>query len=394
MNIKLRTICTYLLFISIVRPVFISSVVGAVFHIGSTLFVVFYVISKKKKRLLWNPSLIICASVIISSVLSFFIDDVPFKYALDGILFSMNFYALCTLFLWYESIGKKEELVHSLFRINLVYCIIALLLINKAFGFDKSDSNLVLYIFGNKFSTAYLFIMLAALFYSAFRKKIRKNILYKLLFFLFFSAAAAVCLYYNCKTALVVSFILLLISILPEKIKKFLFHPAVAVITVIVTTIIPFLLKTILANKSIQYFITNVLHRSLTLSGRTTIYNNYLLPVLQKKLVFGYGYTNSAMKTASIYYATAQNGMLQWMIRFGIVGAVAMLVYIYLCFRRADRSEVSYGALALVYMMLIAGIVEVSYDWHFFIGLALIPASYSYIKTKKRKKVILNSTTA
>ncbi len=387
-KVKASNLLVYLLFISIFLPSIMPSIVGRVLHIMSTALVIVYVIHKQKKRLLWNHSIIVCLSIIASSFYSYIIDHVPFKFFLDGVLYAANFYAICSMFLWYDTTERKEVLLRCLLKINSLYCIIALILINKTFGIDSGDANLSIYIFGNKFTTTYLFLMQASLFYSVYCKEISKYIRYKILYLGFFILAAIICWYYKCTTALLASFVIPLIFILPEEIKKKIFKPTFAVSFAIIAGVLPFLLSTILLNKYVSNFITNILHKNMNLSGRLNIYTRYIIPVISRKPYLGYGYTNAAMRTASIYYSNAQNGLLQWIIRFGFIGAIAILVYLYKCFIKSDDGEINYGAMTLVYMMLFASIVEITYNWVFFIGLALLPSTYSIHKKRKRIRLI------
>lgn len=95
----------------------------------------------------------------------------------------------------------------------------------------------------------------------------------------------------------------------------------------------------VLANNSIiQFFVVNVLHKSITLSYRTYIWN-WCLKMFMNKPFFGCGYLTSASYLLSnVKGATnAHNMVLSILVTVGIVG---MLVYIFMfisCIRQSRR---------------------------------------------------------
>ncbi len=370
---NLGNIGVYLLFIALFRPYFLPSPVYQMIKALAAGCVLLYVLTKRNKISLINLSVAVSFSIIVSSAISFSsVSDMSWRQLADAVIYGVLFYDVHTLCKLYEAMDKTSALTKCLLKINILYCTGILLFLNYSLGTELGDYNLSVYVFGNKFSTCYLFLQAVALYYVCFADKIRKNLAQKVIFIFLIMLSVFTSLYYGCATTLIANIVPVLIYFNPKGIRNLLYKPLCVLATISVATILPFLFNVLLLNSSVNSFVVNVLHRSINLSGRMNIYGRYILPVISQKPLFGYGYSNDAMKVASIYYTNAQNGLLQHILKYGIIGGIVLIIFILYCFRQSKQSYISDGALMMVYSMFIAGIVEVSYNWTLFLGLSLL----------------------
>lgn len=376
MKLNLDNLLIYLLFFSIFTPYVLPVTVRQIIKITTVFAALIYMISHYKKTKIFNISLIVVSSMITSCFLNFLNSHATFRQFLDGVLYALIFYVIYTLFSYCGRKGKSEILIKCLFRIAFVYCLLALLCLNVTFGLSSGDANLTMYLFGNKFVMSYLFIMLTALFYSCYNKKIQQLFYYKILYYSFVGCSVFISIRYGCMTALMANLVPMFFLLTPKKIKKQLYNPIVILTVVLITAVFPFVITGILENANVQHFVTDVLNRNLTLTSRTKIYSVYLVSVLSNGGFWGYGYSYNIMRAVSVFYNNAQNGLLDYIIKYGFVGGVCIVTYIILCFKRSKKNDLTDGGIIIVYAMLIAGTVEVTYSWMLFIGIAIIGTSF------------------
>jgi hypothetical protein len=392
-----RNIGVYLLFIVLFRPYFLPSPVYQIIKVFAACYVFIYVIIKHQKLPLINISVAVSASIILSSAVNYFLEsNATWRQLFDAVIYGILFYDVYTLFQLYETKDKALDIVNCLLKINLAYCISMIALLNHPIGIDPIDYNLNIYIFGNKFTSSYLFLQVVALYYMRFAETIIKDLVHKIVFFILIILSVFVSFYYGCATTLIANIIPVFIYLNSKRIRNLFYKPGFVLTTICTTTAIPFLFDRILLNPSVRHFVINVLHRNINLSGRMNIYHRFLLPLIFRKPVLGFGYSNSAMRTASTYYTNAQNALLEHIVKYGILGGLIIIVYILFCFRQSKRTLKSDGALMIVYSMFIVGIVEISYNWVFFLGLSLLAiigekSDIGSTKTIQRKRRVVSS---
>ena len=125
-------------------------------------------------------------------------------------------------------------------------------------------------------------------------------------------------------------------------------------------------------------FITGFLGKSITLTGRSYVYE-HVLPFLAQSPLLGNGYNSvyalfdgRMMFSATGYALNAQNAMIEYCLYFGIVGVV--LLYWFICHilsvagSQSSAKDSWQGHMALVglYVMTLLGMVEITINVQFF----------------------------
>ena len=126
----------------------------------------------------------------------------------------------------------------------------------------------------------------------------------------------------------------------------------------------------------VQDFIVNTLGRSLTLTGRTRIYNK-LPELLYKRLWTGYGFGSSyeiCMQYGS--FPNTQNGIAEWVLQVGLPATVILVVLIYVVIHMLHKSEMSGKAgipgIFVLYVLAFLASVEVTINLAYFFWLAVL----------------------
>lgn len=97
-----------------------------------------------------------------------------------------------------------------------------------------------------------------------------------------------------------------------------------AVTSLICVGSFPLWSSALLSNEKIQFIVTNVMHKNISLSGRMYIYS-YINRFLRERQWYGYGYSNNIVEQ-TLGFGNIQN----WIIRYCIVLWSNCCNYIYL----------------------------------------------------------------
>lgn len=376
--IKKDSIMVVCMFIMLHDLAFLPDAIEQGIHISLTIFLFIYnakhlSVLSPKKPLFW-----LLLSIAISTAYGFIVSsDHSYTTIVKGLLFLFSIFNVFELINYQFHRNNEVKMMKVLFRINLIYCLFALIFLNKVIRITSVGSNA--YLFGSKFSTSYLFISLTCVFYMAYEKEMKSMIKYKLIFLLFSLLAAYVAYHLNCQTVVGISVVPLIMGSIRGKVSDKLYNWQTVMILIAFATLFPFFMELVLNIGFVQRLVVNFFDRDLTLSSRMKVYSRYLVPVIKKHIVLGYGYSNNAMRNYSNYYYNAQNGLLNYVIQFGVLGGGILVTMVSSSFRsindRISNNNWMRGAVMLLYAMVIAGAVEVSYNWHFFLALALLYAA-------------------
>lgn len=216
------------------------------------------------------------------------------------------------------------------------------------------------YLIGNKFGVMYSHIILCALSLSLYHGKHRKKciILWGVLLII-------LSLSFDSATTAVSSLAMMIMLLLEGKKKSIFESKKTLAIFFAISAVFPFLSEGILSLNFVQAIVVTILHRKLTLTGRTKIFT-YILYIANLNLLWGTGRYESTTTVLSITGAyNIQNGFWQIFISYGIIGAV-LLVCSVLCSVRTPHRQIEgvhdYSILILVYTFIVIGFVEVPYD--------------------------------
>lgn len=222
------------------------------------------------------------------------------------------------------------------------------------------------YTVGNKFTIGYFHIYFCAVFcllYPYLNSKIQKILLLS-----FVSLMVFISIVTQSSTMVLGAFIFLASSLfLSETLRNYFASPKVVLASILLLNIGFFFFVTwILQYDFVQYFIKDVLHEDMTLTGRLQIYIDIQKAFTESPWI-GLGYGNSVV--VSKYFTDAydsQNGLIELFIQIGAIGVVLFLSLLYTASKAWEKNDIpKLTFLAFVYTMIGIATVEIPYKHTF-----------------------------
>ena len=287
--------------------------------------------------------------------------------------------ALC-LVLYALVKGRVMDFFNFTFRVMAGLAIVTDLLMFA--GIHFTDGAFETYLIGTKFDIVYMHMNLMTLYFVKMKmgRKQKKEVKLPLrLLLTFLVINVVVSLRVDCNTGMLGSMLIVLITYICDRsqrarekvfgsVKFFLLITAIS-------TLFAYYIFWILNMPIVQHIIVDQLGRSLTLTGRTDIYE--LFPVVMKEhWLWGYGLGNSYPVCWSLFgYTDVQNAVLQWVIQIGVPASVCMVLifaYIVSYYRRKERKLSVAPMLALLYVYLLLGTVEITVNNNFWLFIIML----------------------
>lgn len=341
-----------LLFLNISGNKFVNYVnllgVGVGVVISFTLVNVFLESRYKKDTLLL---ILFMISILISSVINKDNHQI-YDWKIVTILFLLKIYSFIAIGSYLlKKIGFSNFLKY-LFYISLIYCVTNDVLTLLKFSSYVSSR---MFFLGNKYDIAYLHLNMVT-FYLSWKASL--NIRDKKVERILYLYTTMVCILIDCITGLV-GIVLLYIfsnSYTIKKINKSVLWSIAALISFSVIYIYPLIVNSNLY----QRIVIGYLNRSITMTGRMNIYNEYPA-IMQNHWLWGYGYGSSYETIFShMFMPNAQNGFGDFILQNGVVAAIIFVLIVLYCIQRVHnicRAEPLYVSI-LVYTIL--GSVEIT----------------------------------
>lgn len=330
--------------------------------------VLVYFVCFRKKFQFNNVSIILIFPIILSSVIAYFNKIIS---ALN--LINCMFYMICLMFfyqiiyIWIKS-NKYFEMISILQITTFFYCILSIISVLKI-GTDKSATTI--YLFGGKFTTCYYFLFFLGLTFAKYQNKIKKYMVWQLKFFCLCIITVSIELYMKCITAVLITILLSILSMMTEKIKKILTQKKALLLGVFASGLILFVISSILSNKIVQNIIVHYLGKSVTLTDRTPIYSTYLFPLILKRPIWGYGFSSSILHLTTPYW-NAQNGLFEIMLNYGCFGCLSFLLIIWLSAGNENKNTFGWPYYIVIYALVLAGTIEISFSFIFYITIFIL----------------------
>lgn len=305
-------------------------------------------------------SFIIIIPIVISSVISYLSGIISIQNVFNCFFYMMALFEFSNI-VWIYSKDNSLEMFKTMKQIFAIFFIMNLISI---FIIGTEDTGNTTYLFGGKFISVYLAFFSILLSFSTKEEEVG---LPKLL--VSCGLLSLFSIYFSCSTGIILAMALFLSLIIPTYIKKFLCNGKTVLIIVILTALLVFSIESIINIPLISNFITGTLNRNLTLSGRLPIYKYYLIPLILKKPILGYGYGSSILHVTTPYW-NAQNGLLDYQLNYGICGSCSILLLFWLV-ARSYKNKFWY-MYSFMFLLIVAGIWESSYGLFLYTVLILI----------------------
>lgn len=301
------------------------------------------------------------------------IGSMPLRTTIRLILYLLE---LFTLMIWCAEKARSQYVINFLYTYLLVLAIVTdVFLLTKIVTFRNGGYEA--YLVGTKFSVAYLHMNLLA-FWMLKRKNENTNKVSKINWILALSLVG-ISAYVDCLTGVLGAIALLLILqwMKSQYLSKLLrlTSPRVLLAALVGTIVFAIVAQQIIAIPVVSYFISSILDRSLTLTGRTNVFEMF-----GKKMylfwLWGCGVGNgNAAATRLFGYDNTQNAILQWLLQTGIFSTallIGLMLYIFHQLSRSNKQEKVLPLVVLIYVYIIMGMVETTFNMSFIMWFAII----------------------
>lgn len=305
--------------------------------------------------------------------------------------FSVYLLELFLLMMCAAATGREKQVFNVMFWWAFCIVIIVDLGIFTGWGVFPMGS-LKSYLIGTKFSVSYAHIYLLAFFLSKTRNRSVVNQINVLLLIVYITIVFFITSKVDCNTGLIgciifVALVLILNASPSNALKKF-GAPVLFTIILIGSALFAFASEQILSLPSVANFVVNVLHRDVTMTGRTEIYGVYL-DVMKEHWLWGYGYIRSVNIFKPLFFgcANAQNALLQWITQIGILSTGILVTLFITIFKQLSKNKdlkTIMPMIALIYTFVLLGTVEITINMNFFLWMALI---FMWSRQKSEEKI-------
>jgi len=286
------------------------------------------------------------------------------------------------VFEYIQYISRVDLAKKILYYWTLFYCILSdLLFIINPSVYGTADGFLI----GNKFQISYLHIILLVFWGMHNEEKLKNRKIATVIHIIW---ASSIALYTECSTALVGVFIVCVIWLLKNRLLMIMEKWETAIVALAVCDSLLLVNAAVLSNKYVSYFIQNILGKDTTLTGRLRIYAVIQQAVI-RNIWFGQGFENNhaaTMQTAMA--ANAQNGILDCMISYGIIGVALLLIIVIFSFIRGKQKS-GFSQYAMAYTFIGISMVEITLNREFIFFVAMIAACWKCGELKGESKVLL-----
>lgn len=236
------------------------------------------------------------------------------------------------------------------YGIGLLFNDILMVIMPARFYGDGYTRNFFL---GNKFQIGYnhiILLMIICLLYSSAGS-------FKKWLFLLVLVTAMICYYIDCNTVILGTAILFLVYLLPESTFNWLCSKRAVLTAIVICAMFVFFAK-VTQVPPVKYFITEILERDVTMTGRQQIFA--IIPkLIRRKPWLGYGSSAYIVSKYTGAFNT-QNGFFELVVCNGIPSAILYVILLVSMIRtRSGRAARIF--LGGIYAYIVMSLVEVAY---------------------------------
>ena len=367
--------------VSLSIPLF-SSVKLPILYMGG-LFILPYsikilrCINKKKFFYIFAMTLVMFAFLALSVYLNrnTILGQSPMRVTVRFVLYWIE---MLLLMMWIAETGRGDFTIRFLFWYMLILVAATdFLLLTKLMVFHNGSHET--YLIGNKFTVSYMHMDLLALWFVKNNGRFHFWQKSKALAILMAGIILVVSIYIDCMTGLLGCVVLIcLFATLNTSFERNLLRlnsPGPMALVLAASVIFPFVANSIISIPFIETFLTDVLDRNTTLTGRTDIFEMFVRK-MEGRWLWGYGFGNSNAIAMTIFgYANAQNAILNWVMQSGFLVTGALIGVIVIVFRQLSQGDDPMPIMplvALLYVYMIMGAVETTFNMAFLLWVGVL----------------------
>lgn len=372
-KIKSYDIVFVLVFFAIVKIYAIPQVVQQTIKVLGVGIALVYFFCRSPKSVV-NKTIILPCVMLLSTVVAVTTQGGTIRLLLEGILNTLCILAIGSSVCFCQNKNILGHYIKLYYTLTLIACVISVISVGMVGKSAENYGAAITYFWGNKYATSYLFVLLIGMTYLKYYNYRIRRIDKSYLIALYSLTALGVAYCTKCYTAIVaiVTMIILMLfsGTVVRKIKKILDIPIGAVAMMIIPGVVSQNISFFLQIPIIQYVITEVFGKSIGMTGRVYIYS-CLSSIFWKHPFLGYGY-NSNIVNRITEVGNAQNGIMELLIDYGVIGVIAVLALVFQAFVASKGKDDCWGLKIMFAGLCIFSIVEISFNYIFFLIVNLL----------------------
>ena len=346
-----------------------------------SIVITLYLLVKKEITRCNKQSLMIpyISSILLAGIVNYgFTEDL-----LGTIVTCIFIFDLFALTLRYVRIYGIEDLLDTVYFVALIFMLVndfSVLYAGKLTKAISSTQAAVMYFSGNKFSVAFIHMIVTFLFCCHNYSTWNRNSLEKIKFLIIGFYNIFFCMFMSCGTGAIGCVLIIILSMCSGKVKKAFSYPATFILLLIILNYL-FIGTNVLLSNGVFQNIVLLLGKDLTLTGRMGIYPK-LAEIIENSLFFGYGDATQIVAKV-VGYGNAQNGILHIFVQYGVLGVSS---FIFMCSKAISKVKksgeenlaIAYPILVYTNIMIVCSLVEICFSYNFLFGIALLNACGEY----------------
>lgn len=375
MKINASSLCiAFLLF----YPVWLPWQMFYISYFVVDCYLLIYIYINASKSDWYSNIMVLSVLMIIMNTYNFISGMLDIGKFILGFLFSIFIYALeRVIFFQY----KKDQLLKFIHQINLISIIaniissISVLVLLNQRTIDNFN-----FFLGDKFLCSYALILGIVLLFADTRMPIKERNRKKILIVLI-SYSIIYDIAVNCMTAIIMTIIVGITILIPAKIvKSKLRSPIVSIVSLIIAGTFPIWSNVFLKNEKVQYMITEIMNKNISLTGRTYIYGHIRLFV-NDRIWCGYGYNNSIVKD-KLSVGNIQNGILDILLSYGIIVMILFALIVVRYMKGKNATVIFWG---ITFAFIVISSIEVTFSTIIFFFSLFMCHYYCKLETHNSK---------
>ena len=270
-----------------------------------------------------------------------------------------------------------QNSLHKIVRhwVWLLFIILLVQDIDLLFIHPRKEESFDLYLIGDKFTITYLHMFFIALVTKRFDKYGFSALL--ILFLITYVIAQQS----FCSTGKVLVLLLIILIFAKPYMSKILPTKFTILLAIGLSILFAFFSVSIFELDFVDYIVSEKLGESSTVTGRVKIYG-VILEIVMGSPWIGYGYGNSSFLVADIIgFGNAQNGFLDNVVNYGIIGTTLIILLLILCIQSIGKRSLSsrtYMLLCVIYLLIIAATIEITINTLFICIIPLLLDNNNY----------------
>lgn len=361
MKIKYNTLPAILLILSFTR-IYINAFYG-VYMFFRILILLGLLISYIKYLNLIDLKLrIIFFSFMCVALATTINQNMGFAKIFQCIIFFLTILSIFLVVCYYKYTCKETLFIKTIFKTLLLLCIVS-----DFVSLFQRDVDY--YLLGSKFMVSYIHLLIIYLWQTLYLVKPIKKVKYRFTLIFLMLESLFMFNWVHCTTAVLLFPFTIIAPFCTYRLRNLLQNRNILFLVYGIGNFMVLGMGVLANNMKVYYFITQVLDKGASFIGRLIIYEK-IAKIIEVKPLLGYGYMSDIVNQV-VTFGNAQNGFLDMIIQYGVIGLSLWLIFIYFSCK-SMKNEKYWPICVFIYSLILASLIEIPFNLFFYLAIAII----------------------